>query len=322
MIKISKFLDSIILAIKIRFHNPFFIDSNGSLEDTVILAGVGRGGTTWLSEIINYDNGYRYMFEPLNQERVGVVSNFNKRQYLRPEKDYDYHDNSLKKILSGNVKGYWIDHYNNKLITQKRLVKFVRGNLLLGRIKNLFPEIPIVLLIRHPFSVASSHVKRGWTANFHLLYFNQNELMEDYINPHKEYLSNLKTHFELQIAMWCIDNMIPMNQFRDKEIYVCFYEFLLEKPEEEIKSIFNHINKPFNAQVMNVIKKPSRISSTESTVKNFSNEKLATARIDNLSEKEIEDGTAVLKHFGLEKLYNLETNSPNKVELLKLLNSN
>ena len=39
------------------------LDWNGDLGRTVFLAGTARSGTTWLSELINHRNDYRYIFE-------------------------------------------------------------------------------------------------------------------------------------------------------------------------------------------------------------------------------------------------------------------
>ena len=39
-------------------------EDNHDYRNTIVLAGSGRGGTTWIAEIINYANEYRFIFEP------------------------------------------------------------------------------------------------------------------------------------------------------------------------------------------------------------------------------------------------------------------
>ena len=39
------------------------IDADPDHRKTTVLAGSGRGGTTWLAELINYENDYRFMFD-------------------------------------------------------------------------------------------------------------------------------------------------------------------------------------------------------------------------------------------------------------------
>lgn len=46
-----------------RTHRNPFIDT-GRIEDAVILAGMGRSGTTWGADVLNYDKSCRVMFEP------------------------------------------------------------------------------------------------------------------------------------------------------------------------------------------------------------------------------------------------------------------
>ena len=51
--------------------NPskYFYDAK-IINNTIIIAGVGRSGTTLLAETINYDNQFRLMFEPFHKYKV------------------------------------------------------------------------------------------------------------------------------------------------------------------------------------------------------------------------------------------------------------
>ena len=43
------------------FRNTVLIDiDTGKKNSTIFLSGMGRSGTTWISEIINHDNSYCY----------------------------------------------------------------------------------------------------------------------------------------------------------------------------------------------------------------------------------------------------------------------
>lgn len=53
------------------FSRLFFFELDHRDENSVFLAGFGRSGTTWIFDIINYKNEYRYTFElfhPLKKE--------------------------------------------------------------------------------------------------------------------------------------------------------------------------------------------------------------------------------------------------------------
>ncbi len=72
------------------------IDFN-DYRQTVFVSGVGRSGTTWVANIINYANDYRFMFEPFHPQRVDVVrfrsgeihSAFYKNICTKPEQEID-----------------------------------------------------------------------------------------------------------------------------------------------------------------------------------------------------------------------------------------
>ena len=55
----------------------------GTLNDTIIVAGMGRSGTTWGVNIINHDNSYRVLFEPFSPASVVEAEEFEYVQYIR-----------------------------------------------------------------------------------------------------------------------------------------------------------------------------------------------------------------------------------------------
>ena len=59
----KKIIKRILKRLRMQF-GIFHIDLNYSPSNTVLIAGSGRSGTTWLSEILNYNNDYRSIFEP------------------------------------------------------------------------------------------------------------------------------------------------------------------------------------------------------------------------------------------------------------------
>ena len=69
--------------LKRRIRSRILIDYNKDYSASIFLAGVGRGGTTWISDIINYNNEYRFIFEPFQPYKVNEVKEFIYHQYLR-----------------------------------------------------------------------------------------------------------------------------------------------------------------------------------------------------------------------------------------------
>lgn len=146
---------------KLRKLPQHFIFDTGDYRQTVFLAGVGRSGTTWVQEIINSRNDFRVIFEPFHQQKVDLPGDWNPKQYLRYNDQRDKFLKTAACILSGNIKNKWTDQFNRKIIARKRLIKAIRSNLVLKWIKYNFPEISLILLLRHPCAVANSKLKVG-----------------------------------------------------------------------------------------------------------------------------------------------------------------
>src|SRR5439155_17907235 len=111
------------------------------------------------------------------------------------------------EILSGRVRSIWTDKYNRAHLPRKRLVKEVRGNLLLGWMHRNFPGMPIVLVLRHPCAVVSSQLKLPW--NWHTdpeVFLSQDALMKDHLEPFREELTRVTDPFERHVLVWCIEN--------------------------------------------------------------------------------------------------------------------
>ena len=95
----------------------------GDRRRTILLAGVARSGSTWVANIINYKNDYRLMFEPFHSRYVDIMKDFSWRQYLRVDNKDEKFLKPVEAILSGNVRNKWIDKFNRKQITKKRIIK-------------------------------------------------------------------------------------------------------------------------------------------------------------------------------------------------------
>lgn len=272
----------------------------GDYRQSIFLAGTGRSGTTWLAEVINYDNSFRIMFEPFHSYKIDVIKDWNYRQYLRSNNHDTKFVNPANAILSGNIKHPWIDQFNHKLVARKRLIKDIRANLLLNWVKKNFPEIPIVLLIRHPCAVASSKLKLGW--NSHLSDFlKQEELMDEFLNPFKNEIEDVIDTFEKHIFMWCIENYVPLRQFDEGEILVVFYESLCQNPEKEAERVFSFLGKDVPVNILQIASKPSELSRKDSAV--ISGENPLSLWRKHITEEQIERALEILSIFGLEAVY-------------------
>jgi hypothetical protein len=277
-----------------------FIVENGDYRKTVFLAGTGRSGTTWVMNIINYDNRFRILFEPFHSRKIKKLHHFEYRQYLRPENAEESYLAPAKQILSGRIKNIWSDAFNRKIFVEKRLIKDIRANHLLKWIKVNFPEIPIILLLRHPCAVATSKLELNWETHLEV-FLNQMNLMEDFLNPFKYEITKAESAFEKHIFMWCIENYVPLSQFKSGEIHLAYYENFCIKPEFEIDRLFRFLEISYTREVHRFIKHPSAFSQKDSAI--TLGENLIEGWKKHLSAAQVMRAMEILRVFNLERLY-------------------
>lgn len=285
---------------KLRQLRKRLIFDSGDYRRSVILAGTGRSGTTWTEEIINSRNDFRILFEPFHSNKVDLLSEWNYRQYLRCN---DHNDKFLKpaaSILAGEIRNAWIDQFNQRIFSRKRLIKDIRIQLLLKWIKCHFPEIPVILLLRHPCAVANSKLKLGWETHLHD-FLGQDELMNDHLDPFRQELESAKILFDKHIFMWCVENYVPLKQFNKGEIIVVFYEDLCTNPQKEIERIFAFIKEDFSSSLLERFTKPSALAQKDSAI--ISGTDLIGTWRKSISDKQIQRASEILGIFGLQAIY-------------------
>jgi hypothetical protein len=220
------------------------IQTNHDIGRTVFLAGSGRSGTTWLSEILNADGRCHYLFEPFNCRKTPAWQDFAFRQYLPRGKSNEKAKAAATHILSGRVHSAWIDSQNKAFVSSHRLVKDIRANLMLGWLREEFPEMPIVLLTRHPLAVTLSRQKLGWGPGSLEALESQPELMSRHLEPHRALLRRLSGDaFSMQIANWCIEHLVPLAELREGEFCLVQYESLVRAPEDELVRLFGYLGR-------------------------------------------------------------------------------
>src|SRR5579872_1264614 len=282
------------------------IDLGGGAKNAVFLAGGMRSGSGWVSNIINYDNSYRYMYEPFTPERTPSCKPFTKTLYLRPENRDPAYLEPAKAILGGTVRNSpEINIFNRRLISSKRLIKEVRANLWLKWLRINFPATPIVLLLRHPCAMVKSRLKRP-TEKRQLLFTEfteESDLIHDHLTPYWAEIEDAKTRSEFVqgIFSWCIQQFVPLQQCAPSEVHVVFYEHFAQRPEEEIGALFAYLGKNFDDRVFDAIKRPSEVTSDYSAIVTGKN--VVDSWRDEVTQEELRTAIRILEIFGLNEIY-------------------
>ena len=157
-------------------------------QKTIIIAGSGRSGATWLQDRIAEANGLRTIFEPLHP--VGVPEagkfSFNYRDAAVDDPDLK---KFMERVLTGNYRSLWMNYrirpdrfnffrvgistavFNARVLARNYkkyrvqgqhglIIKFIRANLMLPWIIGQY-DVKALLVTRHPCAVIASRLKLG-----------------------------------------------------------------------------------------------------------------------------------------------------------------
>jgi hypothetical protein len=283
----------------------------GEPDDLIILAGMGRSGTTWVGDIINYDKSYRLLFEPFCPAKVKEAMGFEYIQYLSPLCINEILTRQAKTILMGNIQNDWVDRDNNRELYRRRIIKDIRCNLMLGWLKKVANNPPVVLVIRHPLQVVSSWSKLGWGGKESLgnrsdldVIMSQESLLNDF-----PIISDVIERIDPQdfvqriVFQWCIFHLIPSHHLKKHEAYALFYENLIIDQDNELIKLFHYLNKLFDRNMLGEAMRKS--SSTNFLCRDFNKEQsqLLNSWKDEFSTQQIQSADYILAAFGLNDIY-------------------
>ena len=305
--------DNLLFRLQTKIFSRLYIDLNSRYQNSVLLSSLGRSGSTLVSDIINYNNNYRVIFEPFKHDIVKAARPFVYPSFIPLNiKNYE-HSKAVDRVLTGNISGAWVDKDNRKVIASKRLIKDIRTNLMLGWIRNNYPDLPIVLLVRNPFATIESWMRAKWPADIpKKRILEQADLLspilpEGILETYAAADTALKNH----LFNWCINYYIPLLNAEKNNIHVTVYENYITNPDVEIKKLFDYLNIPFNNKVLHVSNKLSRTTRSDSPLKSGDN--ILTAWRKKFTETEIADGIKILSLFGFDALYDYDTGLPKEI---------
>ena len=284
----------------------YYVDHDNDHRRATFIAGMGRSGTTWLAQLLNFRNDSRFMFEPFDPGRVAMSVNFTDHTYLRRDDVRRTYLAPARAIVTGLVREWFVDQHNRKVICPRRIIKDVRVNLFLRWLYEQFPGMPLVLIVRHPFAIAASRAKTGADVDLETQFLAQPQLVEDYLAPFADLMRRCQTPFERHVAAWCVEIGIPLSQFKTGELGVVFYEQLAAQPLVVLPEIFAHIGRRFDRRVADFVKKPSHTTLSKSTLTTAwasGSSRVTSAWQASISPVQVRRGLDILEAFGLSDVY-------------------
>ncbi|WP_111497883.1 sulfotransferase domain-containing protein [Marinobacter bohaiensis] len=295
----------------------------GNYRDAVWLIGDGRSGTTWVSDLINHDRGYREMFEPFHPQLAQGAGTFTPHLYVRGGEMNDELRNLARTILSGRLCDQRVDVANKAFFYRGLLVKDIFANLMCHAVCRELDWVKPVLLIRNPFAVAQSKArKKDWYwASEPMDLLKQPALYEDFLAPYEDLIRRTSARSDLllnHILIWSIINTVPLRQFAPQDIYVSFYESIYAEPNREVSRLFGFLQGQPDYRIeldQALINRPSRVVRNETSLASGSSP--VTSWKDDIEPRLIDEGLSILEQFGLASLYD-EDGMPDKRVLASL----
>jgi len=274
-------------------------ERNSRRGRTLFVAGAGRHSVAAVAHAIDSNNRYRDMFEPFNKHHVNDCRLFNHWLYLSPSDNNERYVKPLNKILSGKLRNPVVDRWNNNRIFDRRLIRESRANLWLKWMKHHASEVSIILVLRHPCTIASGSLVLERMDRLSSLVV-QPALMRDHLAPFQDVLSKAQDKFDKYILFWCIQHYVPLRQFAPDQVYVVCYETLCAEPEVELPKLLDHVRKAFDGELTGQMSVPA--------ARDF--ERLASL-LDpwrrQLSSQQVKRAVEILRIFGLDEIYTDDT---------------
>jgi hypothetical protein len=276
-----------------------FVDRNRDLSRSILLAGAARSGTTWVADLISYAIPARILFEPFFPEEVPEYSKFHYYQYMRVGEQDPKLYSFTEKLFSGKIRNSWVDKTVETIFPQVRVIKAVRANLCLRWIGENFPDVPIVLIMRHPCAVTLSRLNLGWAAQKDLDYLlAEPKLVDDLSSKKMDIIESAVTEEEKQAVLWSLLNYIPLKQFARNSLNLIYYEDLVLSPEDNLQKLYRFVGLPYDPSVLSKMSRPSSTTTSQSAILNGNDG--ANYWKSKLSRRQISEIMSVVDRFELD----------------------
>ncbi|MEZ4826789.1 MAG: sulfotransferase domain-containing protein [Bacteroidia bacterium] len=239
------------------FHNP-------GKEKNVFLFSTPRSGSTWLTEIIAAQPGFKMVKEPFNlrnpvvsdhlgfsewnemfdESKRGQISRY-VQEFLKGK------DNDLRWKRPAPFSDLW--HLKTDRIIFKILFS---GEDFIGWFQEQF-DGQIVYLLRHPIPVSFSRSKSPRLPSF--LYSDFRKNLSD-----KEYktgvdILNKGTDYERAVLDWTLQNLMPLRQMQPDWLFISYEQLVLE-PEKMVAHMVSQLGFKDPEQMLSRINKASASS--------------------------------------------------------------
>ena len=254
---------------------------NNIINNSIILFSSARSGSTLLGKIMGSMKNCEYCHEPkFLSYIISNIDNYKKEEFKNLFNCYVYEDFLIESLAGRNINTNKNDDssiYNFKEtnIIKNRLIKTNPKTLTIKQSKNSIPiikilhssmniekfikikkDIRVVKLIRNPYDLISSLLKKRWFSNYNLKYlYNVFSLRE--INNIKIpywYKGSSNSWYEMKEIDRCFHYYLNLNSYNpNKKILLIDYDnFIRSKIKRE--KFFQYLNLKKTSKTENILK--------------------------------------------------------------------
>ncbi|MCA9082030.1 MAG: sulfotransferase [Planctomycetaceae bacterium] len=284
--------------------NPWLLTWTGrqlKLEETLVIAGSNRSGTTWLQEVVAELPGSVTMFEPLHVDAItsAARAGFHKLSYFPAETDHPAAEAYMRQVLSGQRWHGYSARLNSMSACwrpQRAVVKFIHANGLLDWMTARFPIRQPLVVLRHPAAVNSSVLNLNWDLSELQTILLRSELVQ--ASPDlQRYVRSLKTPVEQLTARWCLENAVLLKS-TSRRFHLVTYESLVCGGPAALMELFQLWGLEAPASVAEAFARDSELSAVNRSYAN-AQQRLSKWKSE-LSQTQVNQILAVLQEFGLD----------------------
>ena len=277
-------------------------------DNVIWVSGSGRSGTSWLANSINYNNDYRYIFEPLNPNFL--VQDQSKIEWA-PHQHQQH--TLLESIIQGKISNNWVNSRNRQSFARGRLIKSIRSNLMIPWINKNFPNVRVVIITRNPLAIAASRKGlQSKTAGNWIWEPSLRILLEQ--RPLKKLLDTRKYKklydqvdggiVRETIAEWVISNLVALKQCDPNLHLRIHYESLVERDSGTISGLCDYVRAKDSSRLIASLSLKSETDRNSSEASNDLGP-VERWRVE-LEDDEISWATEFLEGFDLSSIYSSE----------------
>ncbi len=227
------------------------------MEDTIVVACTGRGGSTWLAQIIAALPRHHLLWEQLHWRTNPECRKygFGEPTYLTKERATPEQEQFVRRILTGQTLPSAINtsrYFQPWDLVRVRacVAKFVMANMLLPWMVETF-GVRAVFMIRHPCAVVASQMEKGRWDEVGKDFCEHPALFDEYPRLGRTFEAIRGTE-EVLAFNWAVQNIVPLTHPRPTPYITTTYEGLLENGIEEAARIFRELGElvPTRAESM------------------------------------------------------------------------